>query len=185
MPLTSFRQTVAEDTRRPKVQIAGAGRAPLTARRTPNTGGIGYGSKSAPFVGGKPGTAGTAPLAHRRTPTTAKVAAHTSPAAIAAATAQGTKDAAATRKRVAAANAKAQPPAVKPKTTPRPASTGHSIVPGITGPAPHAAGAPNTSSPSAEAAGLQGGGIDLFRLLELGALAAGVILLIVYMRKRR
>lgn len=69
-------------------------------------------------------------------------------------------------------------------------SPGHSIVKGVTGKGHTRAGssnatAPVTNSPAPEKAPPASGGIDLIRLLELGALAAGVILLIVYMRRSK
>lgn len=182
--MTSVPNRYGEVIPKPKPKIAGAGKAPLTSRRSPNTGGAGYGSKVLPFAGGKAGTAGAAPLAKRRTPTTAKALLHSSPAAIAAATVAGTAQA----KRVAAANAKAHPPTTKRATSKSaPKSTGHSIAQGHVGSGSHPAGAPTTSSPAPAPARdvASGGGIDLLKLVELVALGAAVFLLVMYLRKRR
>lgn len=77
----------------------------------------------------------------------------------------------------------------KRATKPKAKSSGtkaptHSITKGVIGSGTHAAGAPSTSSPAPDAA-YGGGGVDWLRLIELGALAAGVILLVVYMSRSR
>lgn len=79
--------------------------------------------------------------------------------------------------------------ATKAPAAKRTHSPGHSIVKGMTGKGHTRAGgvsnAPPTNSPAPEKAPAASGGIDLFKLLELGALAAGVILLIIYMRRSK
>lgn len=83
-------------------------------------------------------------------------------------------------------NAKA-PAAAKPKAkssgtkthTHAPVSKGH------TGSGSHSAGTGSTSPATNTKAVGSGGGVDWLRLIELGALAAGVILLLIYVRRSK